>query len=112
MAYVSDDKNYTDPAQSGVDAPDRVGSAADLPANKASDRDKAAKMANLLEDLEFPASKEDILNHLNRKSPSMGNRINDIFEVAQNNLKDRATFSSAYEIEIAAGLVENKQSQS
>ena len=33
-------------------------------------------MANLLEGLQFPATKEDIKNHLNRKSPSMGNRVN------------------------------------
>ena len=109
MSYVSRDKNYTDPAQSGVDATDRVGGAGDLPANKANDRDKAAKMANLLEGLEFPASKEDIRDHLNRKSPSMGNRINDVIEAVQNNLKDGATFGSVYEIEKAAGLVEEKR---
>ena len=67
---------------------------------------KAAKMANLLEDLEFPATKEDIKDHINRKSPAMGNRINDIFEVVWNNLRDNVTYNSAYEVEKAAGLVE------
>jgi hypothetical protein len=112
MSYVSRDKNYTDPAQSGVNAADRVGNAEDRPENETTDRDKAAKMANLLEGLEFPASKEDIKNHLNRKSPSMGNRINDVFEAVQNNLDDAATFSSVYEIEKAAGLVESRRSDS
>jgi hypothetical protein len=62
-------------------------------------------MANLLEDLVFPATKEDIKNHLNRKSPSMGNRINDVLEAVQNNLKDGVRYNSAYEIEMASGLV-------
>jgi hypothetical protein len=105
LAYVSDDKNYTDPDISGVDAADRAGDARDKPANEPVDRDKAAKMANLLEDLKFLATKEDIKNQLNRKSPGMGNRINDIFEAVWNNLDDGKTYNSAYEIEKAAGLV-------
>ena len=105
MAYVSDDRNYTNPDNSGVDAADRAGDAGERPVNEPVDRDKAAKMANLLEDLQFPATKEDIQNHLNRKSPGMGNRINDIFEAVVNNLDDRKTYNSAYEIEKAAGLV-------
>ena len=88
-----------------MDATDRAGDAKDKPVNEPVDRDKAAKMANLLEDLEFPATKDDIKNHINRKSPGMGNRINDIFEVVWNNLDENKTYNSAYEIEKAAGLV-------
>jgi hypothetical protein len=57
MSYVSDDRNYTDPSNSGIDTvSSRVGDiTGEPPANKAVDRDKAAKMANLLEDLKFPA---------------------------------------------------------
>ncbi|HJU35499.1 MAG TPA: hypothetical protein VJ695_10285 [Nitrososphaera sp.] len=113
MAYVSDDKNYTDPNNSGVVVDTRSGSnrrvgdnTGEPPTNQAIDRDKAAKMANLLEDLKFPASKEDIKNHVNRKSPAMGNRINDIFEAVWNNLRDDVTYNSVYEVEKAAGLVE------
>ena len=106
MSYVSDDRNYTDPNNSGIDTINRVGDVTgEPPTNKAVDRDKAAKMANLLEDLKFPATKEDIKNHLNRKSPAMGNRINDIFEAIWNNLRDDVTYNSAYEVEKAAGLV-------
>lgn len=106
MSYLSDDKNYTDPDNSGIDAIDRAGEITREPSdNEAIDRGKAAKMANLLEGLEFPATKEDIKNHINRKSPAMGNRINDIFEVVLNNLSDGARFESVYEVEKAAGLI-------
>jgi hypothetical protein len=99
MSHVSDDRNYTEPNNSGIDARGRVGDmTGEPPTNQATDRDKAAKMANLLEDLKFPATKEDIKNHVNRKSPAMGNRINDIFEVIWNNLKDEGTYNSAYEM--------------
>jgi hypothetical protein len=106
MSYLSDDRNYTDPNNSGIDAMDRAGEITGEPSdNEATDRDKAAKMANLLEGLEFPATKEDIKNHINRKSPAMGNRINDIFEAVWNNLSDDTKFANVYEIEKAAGLV-------
>lgn len=111
MSYVSDDRNYTDSSNSGIDT--TISRAGDLtgepPTNKAVDRDKAAKMANLLEDLKFPATKEDIKNHINRKSPAMGNRINDIFEAVWNNLRDDMTYTSSYEVEKAAGLVEKTE---
>ena len=110
MSYVSDDRNYTDPNNSGIDTISRAGNlTGEAPTNKAVDRDKAAKMANLLEDLKFPATKEDIKNHLNRKSPAMGNRINDIFEAVWNNLRDDMTYNSSYEVEKAAGLVEKTE---
>ena len=66
-------------------------------------------MANLLEGLQFPATKEDIKNHINRKSPSMGNRINDVFESVQNNLEDGVPYESVYAIELAARLVEKRE---
>ncbi len=110
MSYVSDDRNYTDSSNSGIDTISRAGDlTGEPPTNKAVDRDKAAKMANLLEDLKFPATKEDIKNHLNRKSPAMGNRINDIFEAVWNNLSDDMTYNSSYEVEKAAGLVEKTE---
>jgi hypothetical protein len=105
MAYVSDDRNYTDPDNSGNNSADRAGLDHERPVNEPVDRQKAAKMANLLEDLKFPATKEDIKNHINRKSPGMGNRINDIFEVVWNNLDANKSYNSVYEIEKAAGLV-------
>jgi hypothetical protein len=65
-------------------------------------------MANLLEGLEFPTTKENIKSHLNKKSPTMGNRINDVFEAVQNNLKDGVKYYSTYDVEVASRLVEKK----
>jgi hypothetical protein len=112
MSYVSKDKNYTDPKNSGFDsAYSRVGdTTGEPPVNAATDRDKASKMANLLEGLQFPATKTEIKEHVNRKSPSMGNRINDIFEAIQNNLEEGTRYENVYEVEKAAGLVEQKES--
>jgi len=50
MSYVPDDKNYTDPSQSGVDS--SVKRAGDLtnepPVNEATNKTTASKLANLL----------------------------------------------------------------
>ena len=111
MSYVSSDRNYTDNTQSGVTAKaERVGDiTGEPPTNKATDRDASSKMANLLEGLEFPATKEDIRNHINRKSPTMGNRNNDVLEAIQNNLDDGVKYNSVYDIELAVGLVVQKK---
>jgi hypothetical protein len=110
MSNVSSDRNYTDNRQSGVDATvERVGDIkGEPPINKAIDRNTASKMANLLEGLEFPTTKENIKSHLNKKSPTMGNRINDVFEAVQNNLKDGVKYYSTYDVEVASRLVEKK----
>jgi hypothetical protein len=107
MSYVSDDRNYTDNTQSGIDAPaERVGDIrGEPPTNETIHRNTASKMANLLEGLQFPTTKEDIKDHINRKSPSMGNRINDVMEAVQNNLREDIQYNSVYDIEIAARLV-------
>jgi hypothetical protein len=110
MSNVSSDPNYTDSTQSGIEA--KAERAGDLrgepPTNEATSTETASKMANLLEGLQFPATKEDIKNHINRKSPAMGNRINDVFEAVQNNLEDGVSYINVYDIELAAGLVEKK----
>ena len=72
------------------------------PTNKATNTQVASKLANLLEGLTFPATKEKIKDHVNRKSPTMGNRINDVFEAIQNNLEDGISYDSVYEIEQAS----------
>lgn len=76
MKKVSD-RNYTDPARSNVGAAaERVGDlTGESPSNEAVDRNKASKMANLLEGLKFPATKEQIRKYVNQKSPGMGNRM-------------------------------------
>lgn len=109
VAYVSSDPNYTDRGASENSA-DRVGDISGVPpTNEAINRPVASKLANLLEGIKFPATKERIIDHLNRKSPAMGNRINDALEAVQNNLEDGINYNSAYEIEQAAGLVERKE---
>src|SRR5919108_4739512 len=107
------DRNYTDVRQSGIDAKaERVGDiTGEPPTNEATDRNKASKLANLLEGLKFPATKEKIRNHLNAHSPSMGNRINDVLEAIENNLDDRREYGSAYDVEVAADLVKKAESE-
>ncbi len=73
--------------------------------NSPTDIKKASKLANLLEGISFPANKEKIKDHLNRLSPSMGNKINNVLEAIQNNLDENVEYKTAYEIEKAAGLV-------
>jgi hypothetical protein len=110
MSSISSDKNYTGPKNSGIDSSvDRVGDlTGEPPVNAPIDRDKASKMANLLEGLQFPATKEEIKDHINRKSPSMGNRVNDVFEAVYNRLEDGIRYDNVYAVEQAAGLVEKK----
>jgi hypothetical protein len=84
---------------------DVTGESAD---NVTTDIKKAAKLATLLEGISFPTNKERIKDHLNRLSPSMGNRINDVLEAIQNNLDDNVEYNSTYEIEKAAKLVQQQ----
>ena len=107
------DRNYSDARQSGIDArAERVGDiTGEPPTNEAMDRDKASKLANLLEGLKFPATKEEIRKHINERSPSMGNRINDVLEAIENNLDDRRQYGSAYDVEVAADLVKKAESE-
>lgn len=104
---MSSDPNYINPDQSSIGArTERVGDiTGDPPTNKAVDKDKASRMANLLEGLQFPATKEEIKAHLNMKSPSMRNRINDVLEAVENNLDEERRYDSVHDVEIAAGLV-------
>ena len=103
----NNNNNYTNPSQTRENpSAERVGDATGQPAtNQATDREKAAKLANMLEDLEFPATKEKIKDHVNRKSPSMGNRVNDVMESIMNRLQDGTSYENAYEVEKATGLV-------
>ena len=106
MAYVSDDPNYTEKQYNTVY---RKGDVTGEPAdNVATDLKKAAKLATLLEGISFPTNKEKIKDHLNRLSPSMGNRINDVLEAIQNTLDDNIEYNSTYEIASAAKLVQEQ----
>jgi hypothetical protein len=67
----------------------------------------ASKLANLLKGLEILASKKNILDHINRKSPLMGNKTNDVFENISNNLKEVINYENVYEIGLDAQIVKN-----
>ncbi|MDQ3847340.1 MAG: hypothetical protein M3261_00110 [Thermoproteota archaeon] len=101
------DRNSMNIEQSGIDsAAERVGEiTGEPPTNKAVDRNKAAKMANLLEDLEFPATKEKIMVHLNARSSDMGNRVNQLVKAIENILNNNRGYHNAYDVEVAAALV-------
>jgi hypothetical protein len=102
---VSTDRNYTDARQSGANTgSERVGDiTGEPPINKAVDKGKASRLANLLEGLEFPATKEEIMNHINQRPPDLGNNV---LEAIKNNLVDNTKYGSNYEVEVAADLVE------
>jgi hypothetical protein len=87
--------------------PERVGDlTGESPTNLAVDRDKASRMANLLEGLGFPATKEQITRHVDIKSPSTRSRTSDILQNIEDNLEDGREYASAYDIEVALGLVQ------
>ena len=103
MAYVSNNPNFTEKSENGIS---RIADIErKLAENFPTDIKKASKLANLLEGISFPLNKKKIKDHLNRLSPSMGNRINDVLEAIQNNLDENVEYKTTYEIEKAAGLV-------
>ena len=110
MLESNSDINYTDPTKTGEFSTYlRQGDKTNTPSdNEATDREIVSKMANLLEGLQFPTTKEEIKDHLNKKSPAMGNRINDVLESIQNNLTQESKYNDVYDIALATGLVKKK----
>ncbi len=83
---------------------ERVGDITDQPADvEALNREKAADLANVLEDLKFPATKEEIRNYVNAKPPS-GSKKADIMQCVDS-LQDNTAYNNVHEIEKDAGLV-------
>lgn len=79
--------------------------------NEPTDRDKAAKFANLLEGLKFPVTKEEIRNHINQKKHTIDRQtLNMILRLIQDRLKKGIMYKNAYEIEKTIGLVIEKKS--
>jgi hypothetical protein len=110
MSENNSDINYTDPTKTGEFSTYlRQGDKTNTPSdNEATDRETLSKMANLLEGLQFPATTEEIKKHVNKKSPAMGNRINDVLEAIQNNLNQKSEYQDVYDIGLATGLVKKK----
>jgi hypothetical protein len=79
---------------------------ADKKLNQALDTNSAVTMANLLEGLDFPAGKEEIIGHIekNSRSDKRHSREN-ILSLLRRNLKNNIEYNSAYEIERATKLV-------
>ena len=76
--------------------------------NKPVDINKASKLANVLEGLEFPADKAKILSYVSHNYPNgqmEGSDDSDITDKLQNNLTDNVQYANVYEIEKQAGLV-------
>ena len=74
--------------------------------NTPTDREKASKLANMLEGLDFPADKPKIMSFLNQKQSAESD--DDIILKLQNNLTDNKKFENVYEIEKQAGLVKEQ----
>lgn len=73
------------------------------PEAKALNREKAANLANLLEDLEFPATKAEIKEHIGNKRPDQISE--EYLDKVVDNLKENVGYESVFEIEVDAGLV-------
>jgi len=76
------------------------------PTNKAVDRSMASKLANLLEGIEFPATKEEITRHIKRRQPALGNSV---LELVEKNLDNHKKYRDAHEVEKETGLVEETE---
>jgi hypothetical protein len=75
-------------------------------------REQAAKLAHVLEGLDFPADKAKILFFVNQNYPNgqmEGSEDSDITQKLQNNLSDNIQYANVYEIEKWAGLVAEKR---
>lgn len=94
---------------SGSDQPkaERVGDiTGEPPTARTVNRGKALKLANLLEGLDFPATKEEIRDQIRHKGRVTDKRMNDILGALEKNLDDRREYSGVYDVEKVAGLVE------
>lgn len=57
----------------------------------------------------FTAGTEEINDYFSRKSPTIGNRINDVFKASKITLKeDGISYNGVYDIEVASGLEKGK----
>ncbi|HKU49542.1 MAG TPA: hypothetical protein VJP79_06305 [Nitrososphaera sp.] len=84
------------------------------PTNEAEDRAKASRLANLLEGVDFPATKGQIIGYINAHSKHdkyhHGGSDSIVREI-ESSLHDGATYSSIYDVALAMGLVNKRSSQ-
>jgi hypothetical protein len=103
---VSIHQDYSDekPAQ-----PDRVGDlTGQPPTNRAVDKVATSRLANLLEGLDFPVTKKQITRHINA-GPHHDNVKREIMSAIENKLDNSARYDSAYDVELAVGLVKSSE---
>ena len=76
--------------------------------NKTLNIEAAAKMANLLEGLYFPATKDQIISHMKENiSKAKRSTSADILDLVQTRLQNGVKYNNTYEIEQATKLVNN-----
>jgi hypothetical protein len=100
--------SFTDNSHKSVK---RVGDITQEPAtNEATDPSEASKIANLLEGLTFPATKEQIKNYIaNGKSIAISSESARITsQYIEDNLQDGKKYNSTYEVGKALGLIIKK----
>ena len=91
----------------GKSKPERIGDVrGEPPTNAAMEKEKAVKMASLLEGLGFPATKKEILHFINRRidHKEQDKDVDDIINRIQN-LDDKKQYDDTYEIGQETGLV-------
>jgi hypothetical protein len=77
-------------------------------ANEALNNEMAARMANLLEGLDFPITKEQIINHLQNKAGDTNQNMDDILKFVQSRLQNNLKYNNVYEIEKTMNLVKER----
>lgn len=110
MIYVTNDPNYDSESekQNADVSVKRVGDITQEPAtNEAVDTNEASKIANLLQGLRFPATKEQIKEYIaDGKSITISDEnARDTSQYIEESLQDGKRYNSTYEIEKALGLV-------
>ena len=110
MIYVTNDPNYdSESEKQNADAlVERVCDITPEPAtNEAVDTNEASKIANLLQGLRFPATKEQIKEYIaDGKSITISDEnARNTSQYIEESLQDGKRYNSTYEIEKALGLV-------
>jgi hypothetical protein len=110
MIYVTNDPNYDSESekQNADVSVERVGDITQEPAtNEAVDTNEASKIANLLQGLRFPATKEQIKEYIaDGKSITISDEnARYTSQYIEESLRDGKRYNSTYEIEKALGLV-------
>jgi hypothetical protein len=118
MIYVTNDPNYdSESEKQNADASvERICDITPEPVtNEAVDTNEASKIANLLQGLRFPATKEQIKEYIaDGKSITISDEnARDTSQYIEESLQDGKRYNSTFEIEKALGLVieRNKHKQ-